>query len=67
MEINYKNFIILILWNRDPKNECFLTKSDVEVLKMHVFGEVEEEMAKIEKICIFWWKTDIDRIYKMRI
>ena len=29
------------------------TKSDVEVLKMNVFGEVEEEMAKIEKIRIF--------------
>ena len=30
-----------------------LAKSDVEVLKMHVFSEVEEEMAKIEKIRIF--------------
>ena len=29
------------------------TKSDVEVLKMNVVSEVEEEMAKIEKIRIF--------------
>ena len=27
-----------------------LAKSDVEVLKMHLFGGVEEKMAKIEKI-----------------
>ena len=29
-----------------------LTKSGVEVLKMNVFGEVQEEMAKIEKMHI---------------
>ena len=43
----------MILWNRDPKKWMSFTKSDVEVLKMNVFGEVEEEMAKIEKIHIF--------------
>ena len=31
----------------------YLAKSDVEVLKMNLFGGVEEEMAKIEKIRIF--------------
>ena len=29
----------------------YLVKSDVEVLKMNLFGGVEEKMAKIEKIC----------------
>ena len=28
----------------------YLAKSDVEVLKMNLFGGVEEKMAKIEKI-----------------